>query len=281
MIVIALVAVVMLQRSEGGALGIGGGGGFMTGRGQANALTRATAWLGGAFFLTSIVLTVLANMQRAPKSVFDQVQPQTQQGAPGQAPARRLAVRPAAAAGAGRPDARSGAGARRAAAAALSGQGKASEGRFAGPFRLRAVRCERACEQMGGTALFRSRIDSKGIGVVSHGAVRFHHRRRGFLARQRARFGGPRFTPPGPWLHGSPAKARPLSQRRSGHDEPVSARRGVRHRRRGGDRSRSRSLRALHRHVRRARPTTSPPAASTRRSSPRSAAAITSAAPCR
>ena len=41
MVVIALVAVVLLQRSEGGALGIGGGGGFMTGRGQANALTRA------------------------------------------------------------------------------------------------------------------------------------------------------------------------------------------------------------------------------------------------
>ena len=45
MIVIALVATVLLQRSEGGALGVGGGGGFMTGRGQANALTRATAIL--------------------------------------------------------------------------------------------------------------------------------------------------------------------------------------------------------------------------------------------
>jgi preprotein translocase subunit SecG len=88
MIVIALVAVVMLQRSEGGALGIGGGSGFMTGRGQANALTRATAWLGGLFFVTSLLLSVLANMQRAPKSVFDQVAPQQQQqGAPGQAPA--------------------------------------------------------------------------------------------------------------------------------------------------------------------------------------------------
>ena len=87
MIVIALVAVVMLQRSEGGALGIGGGSGFMTGRGKANALTRATAWLGGLFFVTSLLLSVLANMQRAPKSVFDQVAPQQQQGAPGQAPA--------------------------------------------------------------------------------------------------------------------------------------------------------------------------------------------------
>jgi preprotein translocase subunit SecG len=45
LVVVALVGVVLLQRSEGGALGIGGGGGFMTGRGQANALSRATAIL--------------------------------------------------------------------------------------------------------------------------------------------------------------------------------------------------------------------------------------------
>ncbi len=89
MVVIALVAVVMLQRSEGGALGIGGGGGggFMSGRGQSNALTRATAILGAAFFFTSITLTLLANMNRAPRSVFDQVQPNQQQTAPGQPPA--------------------------------------------------------------------------------------------------------------------------------------------------------------------------------------------------
>jgi preprotein translocase subunit SecG len=58
-IVLALIGVVLLQRSEGG-LGLGGGGGggggFMTGRGQANALTRATAILAALFFLTSIVL---------------------------------------------------------------------------------------------------------------------------------------------------------------------------------------------------------------------------------
>ena len=89
MVVTALVAVVLLQRSEGGALGIGGGGGgFMSGRGQANALTRATAILGAVFFFTSITLTVLANMNRAPRSVFDQVQPnQQQQTVPGQPPA--------------------------------------------------------------------------------------------------------------------------------------------------------------------------------------------------
>lgn len=82
MIVIALVAVVLLQRSEGGALGIGGGGGFMTGRGQATALTRATTILAGLFFLTSISLTVLANVNRAPASIFEGVTPQTAPGAP-------------------------------------------------------------------------------------------------------------------------------------------------------------------------------------------------------
>ncbi len=89
MVVTALVVVVLLQRSEGGALGIGGGGGgFMSGRGQANALTRATAILGAVFFFTSVTLTVLANMNRAPRSVFDQVQPnQQQQTVPGQPPA--------------------------------------------------------------------------------------------------------------------------------------------------------------------------------------------------
>ena len=82
-VVIALVAVVLLQRSEGGALGIGGGSGFMTGRGQANALTRATAILGTLFFITSLGLTFLANTNRAPRSIFDGVAP-AGETAPGQ-----------------------------------------------------------------------------------------------------------------------------------------------------------------------------------------------------
>lgn len=86
MIVLALVAVVLLQRSEGGALGIGGGGGFMTGRGQANALTRATTILGTLFFIISMSLTILANVNRAPTSVLDTVSPQAPIGS-GQAPA--------------------------------------------------------------------------------------------------------------------------------------------------------------------------------------------------
>ncbi len=73
MVVIALVGTVLLQRSEGGALGVGGGGGFMTGRGQANALTRATAILGTLFFVTSLALTILSNYNRAPKSIIDAV----------------------------------------------------------------------------------------------------------------------------------------------------------------------------------------------------------------
>jgi preprotein translocase subunit SecG len=56
----------------------------MTGRGQANALTRATAILAGLFFLTSLTLTILANVNRAPKSIFEGVQPAGQNSAPAQ-----------------------------------------------------------------------------------------------------------------------------------------------------------------------------------------------------
>jgi preprotein translocase subunit SecG len=71
LIVIALVGVVLLQRSEGGALGIGGGGGFMTGRGQANALSRATAILGALFFATSLIMSIIAGWSRAPRSIIE------------------------------------------------------------------------------------------------------------------------------------------------------------------------------------------------------------------
>jgi preprotein translocase subunit SecG len=74
LVVIALIATVLLQRSEGGALGMGGGGGagsFFSGRGQANALTRATAILATLFFITSLSLTVLASYTRSQKSIFE------------------------------------------------------------------------------------------------------------------------------------------------------------------------------------------------------------------
>lgn len=73
MIALALVGVILLQRSEGGALGIGGGGGggFMTGRGTANALTRLTAMLALGFFITSILLTVLARVDHGNRLTID------------------------------------------------------------------------------------------------------------------------------------------------------------------------------------------------------------------
>jgi preprotein translocase subunit SecG len=78
-IALALIGVVLLQRSEGGALGIGGGGGggggsLFTARGAGNALTRTTAYLAVAFFCTSIALTVIAT-QRGGGSVIDSVSP--------------------------------------------------------------------------------------------------------------------------------------------------------------------------------------------------------------
>ena len=72
MLVLALIGVVLLQRSEGGGLGIGGGsgGGFMSSRGTANMLTRATAVLAGLFFVTSLVLSILAGFNRKPTSII-------------------------------------------------------------------------------------------------------------------------------------------------------------------------------------------------------------------
>lgn len=73
LIAIALVAVILLQRSEGGALGIGGGGsgGLMTARGAANLLTRATAILATLFILTSIGLAVVAKLQKTQTTRVD------------------------------------------------------------------------------------------------------------------------------------------------------------------------------------------------------------------
>jgi preprotein translocase subunit SecG len=70
MVAAALVGVVLLQRSEGGALGIGGGGGFMTGRGAGNALTKATGALAACFFATSLALSLLASHTSTPASVL-------------------------------------------------------------------------------------------------------------------------------------------------------------------------------------------------------------------
>lgn len=73
MIVLSLVVVVLLQRSEGGGLGIGGGSGFMSARGAANALTRTTSILAAAFFATSLLLSILARYGDKPTDILDNV----------------------------------------------------------------------------------------------------------------------------------------------------------------------------------------------------------------
>ena len=70
MIVLAMIGVVLLQKSEGGGFGIGSGGGFMSSRGTANVLTRTTAILAAGFFATSLVLSILAGLHRKPNSIL-------------------------------------------------------------------------------------------------------------------------------------------------------------------------------------------------------------------
>ena len=74
----AIVALVLLQRSEGGGLGMGGGGGggmggFMSARGTANLLTRATAIVATLFFLSSLTLTIVMSNQATPTSIVDTI----------------------------------------------------------------------------------------------------------------------------------------------------------------------------------------------------------------
>ncbi|HVV26773.1 MAG TPA: preprotein translocase subunit SecG [Rhizomicrobium sp.] len=90
-IAIALIVFVLLQRSEGGALGMGGGGmgGLFTPRGAADTLTRTTAILAGLFFLTCIGLNLLALHGRNETSILDSASPApvSQQPAKPSAPA--------------------------------------------------------------------------------------------------------------------------------------------------------------------------------------------------
>src|ERR1700720_4708788 len=82
MIVLPMIGVVLLQKSEGGGLGMGGGGGFLSSRGTANVLTRTTAILALGFFVTSLVLSILAGLDRKPRSIISNTGP-----APASAPA--------------------------------------------------------------------------------------------------------------------------------------------------------------------------------------------------
>lgn len=95
---ISLVIVVLLQRSEGGALGIGGGGGgggMMSSRAQANFLTRATAVIAALFMINCLVLAMLAGQDRRPRSILDDV-PGNPPGSSAPAPSRAPPVAPGA-----------------------------------------------------------------------------------------------------------------------------------------------------------------------------------------
>jgi len=77
-VTLALIGVVLLQRSEGGGLGIGssqGMGAFMTGRGTANLLTRTTAILGALFFGLSLALALLGRGTGTQRSILDSPPP--------------------------------------------------------------------------------------------------------------------------------------------------------------------------------------------------------------
>ena len=100
---ISLIGVVLLQRSEGGALGIGGGGGgggmsgFLTGAATANLLTRATAVIAALFIASSMGLAIMSGSKRAPTSVVTgagNTAPAAQQGST-KAPAEQPAAPPA------------------------------------------------------------------------------------------------------------------------------------------------------------------------------------------
>lgn len=99
LIAVALISVILMQRSEGGGLGVGGSSsGFMTARGAADFLTRSTAFLGGAFIVLSIIMAAIAGATRTPTKIDtslagklatpQQQQTQPVQPAPSTAPAQ-------------------------------------------------------------------------------------------------------------------------------------------------------------------------------------------------
>ncbi|MDG0984536.1 MAG: preprotein translocase subunit SecG [Planktomarina sp.] len=84
LLAISLIGLVLLQRSEGGGLGMGGGagGGAMSGRAAASALTKLTWGLAIAFICTSLALTILQVQKSSGSSVLDQLVPTSQQDTP-------------------------------------------------------------------------------------------------------------------------------------------------------------------------------------------------------
>jgi preprotein translocase subunit SecG len=86
MIVLVMIGAVLLQKSEGGGLGMGGGAGFMSSRGTANLLTRTTAVLAAGFFVTSLLMSWLASLDRKPTSIIGAQPPAQSQPAGGATP---------------------------------------------------------------------------------------------------------------------------------------------------------------------------------------------------
>ena len=75
MLAVSIIGLVLLQRSEGGGLGMGGGsmGGLSTPQATANALTKATGVCAACFFATSLILGILAGTHSSSKSILDQI----------------------------------------------------------------------------------------------------------------------------------------------------------------------------------------------------------------
>ena len=70
LVAVSLISVILMQRSEGGGLGVGGSSsGFMTARGAADFLTRSTAVLGGLFIVLSIIMAAIAGATRQPTKI--------------------------------------------------------------------------------------------------------------------------------------------------------------------------------------------------------------------
>ena len=100
LIATSLIGVILMQRSEGGGLGVGGSSsGFMTARGAADFLSRSTAILGGLFIVLSIVMAAYAGASRKPvkidTSLANSAAPMQQQQAPNQLPGQQKPAAPA------------------------------------------------------------------------------------------------------------------------------------------------------------------------------------------
>ena len=86
-IAVSLIGTILMQRSEGGGLGVGGSSsGFMTARGAADFLTRSTAILGGLFIVLSIVMAAIAGVSRKPPTIDASLANKVQSSRPAPAP---------------------------------------------------------------------------------------------------------------------------------------------------------------------------------------------------